>query len=429
MPDEAAVLDAPVADAAPPEIDPVDTGADSSIDTSEQGEQAQGEQPDAAAQPELEEAEGLIVDGKRLSAKALQFLQETKAKDPKLAQQLRGALFDSDQLRRSFPGGIKEAAALKQSFEALGGEAGLQEMRGNLDFFQGIDADFTAGNPRFVEALADADPAAFAKIAPAVIAKWESLHPEALSSFVSGKMLTEMGGKGFELALMRLADFIDIEKPQAVNSYNSLVNFVNGLHENATKKPEVTGKQAPAGGEKDGEYKTREENVIRSEWRVEQNQFRRAEFSSEYDRLAKDRKVNSDNASAIKELCAGRIEKALSGNTEFNSKLQRYFEARDKDGFLKSFNTQYKTILKAEMQRSFDHVMGAKRGPAAGAAPANGKVAPVTSPGSVDKGYAWVPKQPSTSEFDMTNPLNNRESFSQGKAILRDGRKVQWRNK
>lgn len=426
--DEAAVLDAPVADAAPPEIDPVDTGADASIDTSEQGEQAQGEQPDAAPRPELEEAEGLIVDGKP-SAKVTQLLQKTRAEDPKLAAQIREALFGASKYGQLFPGGIKEAAQLHQRFQELGGEAGLTEMRGNLDFFQGIDADFTAGNPRFVEALAEADPAAFAKIAPAVMAKYEAMHPEAINSFVCQKALAELDKSDFRFYMRMIYSKLDHSDKDSVESFDAIANAYNRMSENAAKKPEVPGKQAPAGGEKDGEYKTREENVIRSEWRVEQNQFRRAEFSSEYDKLAKDRKVNSDNASAIKELCAGRIEKALSGNAEFNSKLQRYFEARDKDGFLKSFNTQYKTILKAEMQRSFDHVMGAKRGPAAGASPVNGKGAPVATPGIIEKGYAWVPKQPGTSEFDMTNPLNNRESFSQGKAILRDGRKVQWRNK
>lgn len=429
MSEEAAVLDAPVADAAAaPEITPVDTGSDVSIDTADDSE-GQGEQPvDPAAQPELEEAEGLVVDGKRLSAKALQFLQETKAKDPKLAGQLRAALFDSDQLRRLHPGGIKEATQLHQRFQELGGEDGLKEMSGKLDFFQGIDADFTAGNPRFVEALAEADPVAFAKIAPAVIAKYESMHPEALSSFVSGKMLSEMSGKGFELALMRLADFIDVEKPNAVTSYNSLVNFVNGLHENASKKVEAPGKQAP-GAEKGDEFKSREENIIRSEWRVEQDQFRRTSFSGEYGKLANGRKINSDNEVAIKELCVGRIAKALEGNKEFNSKLQRYFEARDKEGFLKFFNSQYKTTMSAEMRRSFDQILGTKRGPVAAALNGAGKAAPVAVPGAPDKGFAWIPNQPSAGDVDMRHPANTRDTWAGGKAILKDGRKVQWRNK
>lgn len=422
-----AVADAPeIAESTAPETTTVETDS-TEVDTD--GEVDGTEAPEGETQPETgERSDALMLDGNRPSPKVTKLLQDIKSKDPRFATQLRRALIDNAQLGKSFPGGLKDAVALHQKFESLGGEHGLATMQNDLAVFGEAYGQFADGSPSFAETLAEDNPEAFAKIAPAVISKYESANPEAFGAFLAGRLFSEMRESGLYLAIDRLQDFIDPSNEKAVNTYNAITGFINQLSQQAAKK-QATAPNAAAktGDTRDAEFKTREDNLRRNEWTLDTNSARKAAFESEFTRLSQGRKVSSDQAATIKELTVGRIQKALTGNKDFNSKLDRYFQANDRDGFVKMFKNEYATILKAAMRDSFDKILGVKRGPETGTPRAQAQNGTPAQPGTPSKGFTWVSSKPALAEVDMGR--TERDDWLAGKAILKDGSRVQWRVK
>jgi hypothetical protein len=148
-------------------------------ETTEEGAPAEGEGEQAApigAEPDAP----AIKDG-ILNEATKAHLDALKVTDPKLAKALRDALFSNDRYAKAIPGGIKEYQALTKALEPVGGVEGLQQTLQQVDYFNGIDAAFTAADPKFVEALTDTPEGseAFQRLAPAMIEKFKALNPDS----------------------------------------------------------------------------------------------------------------------------------------------------------------------------------------------------------------------------------------------------------
>jgi len=81
--------------------------------------------------------------------------------------------------------------------------------------------------------------------------------------------------------------------------------------------------------------------------------------------------------------------------------------------------------LPKALRAAFDTIMPGKPGPRPGTAPAPKNGAPARGM-PIAQGFVQIAKQPATSEIDFRNPFNNAQNFQAGKAVLTNGKRVQW---
>lgn len=419
---------APVADPQPDAaVDPgagSDAAPDLSADPDEESEGALGSEETPAAA-----GESAVIDGKRLSAGAKAALAEIKAKDPKLALEIKQALFQSDALRRAAPGGVREIAELRQTVEDLGGAEGIQAIRQEQHEWAALDQQFESGDPAFVENIAAESPEAFLKLAPAAFQKFQELNPEGYSAYISQVFVADMQQEGIPLALERLQDFIG-DNPKAMAIWKQLAGYVNrvaGFAAKPVETPRPNARRDDSGiDERERGLAEREASLIRTDWRGAADSQRMSLFNAEYTRLAAGRKLNDAQTAAVKELYLSRLAAALRKTPKFNETIDRYFERRDREGYLRFIGSIYKQEIPRALRSAFDSVVPAKPGPKVNpAAPgANGKAAAAAA-GAPAAGFAWTAAVPGKDKIDFRK--TSADMIREGKAVLTDGKRVQWK--
>ncbi len=416
MADEA-VMDAAVDTA----IEIPDTGADTGLDA---GAEPLVPGSGTVAEPEATVAEKPLIDGGKLSAEAKATLDKLKVENPSLARAIQRALFKEAEFGKLAPGGIQEIKALRETVEQLGGETGLQDMQREIAGFRGFDEQYTAGDPKAIDFMtSDAQGReAFVKLMPVALQKFEQLHPEGFKGYMAQVMEQSMYASGIPLALERLGDFL-ADNPKAMEQWNKIAGFVKFVGDTSRKQVEAPKFQQAQPDNRAGELEQRESALMRNEWKNETAGEQRAVFQGEWDRLAAGRKLSDPQTAAVKELFESRLNKALNG--KHSETLEKYFKAKDKSGFLRYASSISKTEVPKALREAFDAVMPGRPGPRPGVAPPvkNGGPARGTP---IAAGFTQLAQRPATNEIDMRHSFNTPSNYQSGRAVLKDGRKVQW---
>jgi hypothetical protein len=132
-----------------------------------------GTEADAA---EVDAAAG--ADGRKLPSALRNLVAQLKTTDPKLANQLKSQWFAEQAFKAEFAGGLKEARALKQFQEQVGGEEGWKQVQEALSASRQADELFAKGDISVIDNLATNQPEGFAKLVPAALDKLATVNPE-----------------------------------------------------------------------------------------------------------------------------------------------------------------------------------------------------------------------------------------------------------
>lgn len=422
MEDTSAVLDSPELEAQDTDIE----GSEGSQDTgegSEQQEGSEGQQQELQDEPAVIEADGKL----KLSGKALETLNKLKAENPKQAREFRAALFDAAAIKKEFPEGIREAVALKQELEEIGGMDAIGTMRGELDAWKGLDADWTGNKQNFAADMAESNPEAFAFHAPHVMSKYAEVDPDGFSYQVSRVFATDMAANNIGLTMERMKDFIVGEdgniKPgmegmarqwQALAKY---VDRVNGLASNAPKPKEG---QVQKSGTSDIEQ--REQALTVKEFQTERNNVKNSITEAEFKKNVGSRKLAGDKVSTIQELYESALNRAVQATQGHKEKVDRYVAAKDRAGYRKYMDGVIRKAAGHAMAAAFRRAgVGDKPGP---------KIVPkpAAKPGSTatpTAGFNRVGSKPNHNEVDWQSTARIAgKKGGDGKYIMRDGSKV-----
>ncbi len=417
MADEA-VMDAAV----DTDISTPDTGADvGDLESTPDTPVAEAEQPD----PQISTPELKLIDGGKLSADAKKHLEELKTTNPPLAKALQRALYRGAEIDKVLPGGIKEVQQLRQTIETLGGEHGIQDLQQERDGWRQFDEQYTAGDPKAIEFMTSEPEGreAFLKLIPSALQKYEQLHPEGFSNYMAQVIGGTMAQHGIPLALERLSDFIG-DNPKAIEQFNKLVGFTKFIGDLSTKQVAAPKFQSEAPNNERTQFEQERNQFEREKWKNETSTEQKQVFDNEWSRLTAGRKLSEQQTAAIYELFSARFDKSVAKHSET---LDRYFGAKDKNGFLRFTSQLSKTEVPKALREAFDAIVPAKPGPR----PANG-VAPVKNgiPAKgvpIAAGFKDAGKQPATYDIDYRNPFNSPANFQKGLAVLKDGSKVSWK--
>jgi len=412
--DEAAVLDAPLEAAI--EETPVETTPDTlgAVETPAEETPA----PISADVPAIENG--------RLSAPAKEYLDKLKTENPALEKQFRNALYAHAQYQKELPGGLKELQAMRSLVEERGGADGLREMAERLGSFEEFDKTYFAGDPKALEHMTATPEGqqALVRLMPAALDKFQQISPDGYTSHMAGLFAATMDSWRVPVAL-ELLNYLVADNPRAVEQLQKIQGFYGQMLELSQKKPEAPKPQQQNGADPDrAKFEQERTQFTREQWKAETAREQQATFQSEWDRLAGGRKLTDGQDAAVRELFESKLNKAIQARHA--EKLERYFSAKDKNGFMRYAAEISRTEVPAALKAAFEQVMPAKPGPKP-PMPPGGK--PLTPPvnGKAAQGFTQVSKPPSSDEVDYKHSFNSAANWQAGKAVLKDGRQVQWK--
>jgi hypothetical protein len=417
MADEA-LLDAPEVDAVDTDVQLDDSSADSTAsDDSTQVDTDVQTHDDTA--PVISDANGQL----KLSETARAELDRIKAENPRLAREMRAALFDRQTLLAKVPGGVKEALATIEAYEAEGGSEAVQQVKAELGQWKDLDADFQAGKPEFVRDIAAGNPEAFLKAAPAVMSKFAEMAPDHYSHEVSKVFAADMAANDVLLNMRLLQREIGM-LPEASRGpvqeiWNQLARYVDRVNGLAKTAPKAEAKPTAP-----GQTQADPDNSLTIEqFAWERTKVKEAITKTEFEKNLGTRKLPEEKVSTIGELyeaALDRMVKAIPGHT---AKVDRFLAAKDKAGYRKHMEAAIRSKAPEAMASAFRKAgVGGKPGPVAKPA---AKPAATAKPAIATTGFTRSATKPNHNDVNWTATARiPGKKGGDGKFIMRDGSKV-----
>lgn len=370
-------------------------------------------------------------DGKKLDPAIKASLAELKAKSPEAARLVSKALYDHGQFQREFPGGLTEAKELRDKIDGLGGVATIEERLNDLTYFDGIDQKFTQGDPAFVDDLVKADPGAFSRIAPAVFAKYNEIHPEGWKKYIGTVIYTDFQQNEIPVQMSRLADSLRRkDEAGAIESFNAVAAYLASFKELASLRVEAPKGKAPES--KDQDVQKREDALRAREWQAEHSQIERRIVQEEYRTAVGARKVSTEDKAQIQELfLAKRQTLARQYFPDQAKKLEALRRANDKAGFLRLATLMHKRVSPEAMRWAVARTLKPAKTGASGQTPV--QKLPPQQQGRLERQngagvFKFVSNEPGTWDIDYNYP-GIKQLLGENKAVLKSGEKVQWRER
>jgi hypothetical protein len=423
MPDEG-LLEAP-------ETEDVDLGTESTEGTEESTAEGTETQTETQTQtrddsaPVISDANGQL----KLSETARAELDKIKAENPRLAREMRAALFDRQALLAKVPGGVKEALATIEAYEAEGGSEAVQQVKEELGQWKDLDADFQAARPEFVNDIAAANPEAFTKIGPVVMAKLAEIAPDVFSHEVSKVFAQDMAANDVVLTMRlfqrEIAALPEASRGPVQQLWNQLAAYVDRVNGLAKTAPKTESKPTAANPTGNPDLDQREQALTIQEFGAERARVYNSVTEGEFKKQLGARKANETQISAIRELFDSRLDKMLRSDKAHTSKVDRFLAAKDKAGYAKHMSAAYRAKAPLAMEQAFKAVMPGKPGPVAAKPAAKPAAGAAKAPTTAASGFVRSATKPNHNEVNWpaTNAIAGKKA-GDGKFIMRDGSRV-----
>jgi hypothetical protein len=414
-----------------PETEDVDLGTESTDtetnDASTETTEAQTEttQTRDNSAPVISDANGQL----KLSETARAELDKIKAENPRLAREMRAALFDRQALLAKVPGGVKEALATIEAYEAEGGSEAVQQVKQELGQWKDLDADFQAGRPEFVNDIAAGNPEAFTKIGPVVMAKLAEIAPDVFSHEVSKVFAQDMAANDVVLTMRlfqrEIAALPEASRGPVQQLWNQLAAYVDRVNGLAKAAPKTEAKPTAANPTGNTELDQREQALTIQEFGAERARVYNSVTEGEFKKQLGGRKASETQVSAIRELFDSRLDKMLRSDKAHTSKVDRFLAAKDKAGYAKHMSAAYRAKAPLAMEQAFKAVMPGKPGPVAAKPAAKAAAGAAKAPTTAASGFVRSATKPDHNavNWQATNAIPGKKA-GDGKFIMRDGSRV-----
>lgn len=417
MPEETAVIDTPAEIPPAGSTEPTEPPTDGTEPESGEHESQQpgegGEQPAA--------------NGKDVHQAVRTSLGELKKTNPAAANALKQAYFSNQEFQKEFPGGIAEARQIATTLKEFGGTDGVRVLKDSADYLEQIDKSFTAGDPAFIDQLAQASPESFVKIMPAAIDKLEQMAPEAFASLFAQRMLGDMNASGLigELQWLQRVAGDNAEIKAVADKFVKYLQRLSGFAEKPYAAPKS--QQSQNGNGQQDEERTRFEQEKReftiTQWRTVAADNVGKVFSSEFSRLTGGRTVTTEQKAAIIELVQNAINRAETDDDR--KKIDDYFASGDQQGYLKFKDSFFKRVVPNAVERATSTILGKKPGPGT-QNPTAARPTPSARPTTpAVPGVKMVTEKPAPHLINRR--LTSQDDILKGLYTLTDGSKVQVR--
>ena len=393
-------------------VESVESGTESTevSNESDSGAEKDGLTPPAAGKGKLN-----LADVVKKSADAL------KAINPALPAALRTAAFELGSLYREFPGGLKEAVQQKQVLSEYGGVEGIKETSGNLAAIQPALQAFFDGKKEFIDALAEESSSAFSQIMPSGLEKWKAVDPESYNHHQAQVFVQTLDQ--FKVSDTLAQIWQQSEKPEIKQALEYIWNQIDGLRKVGEKAPErKTNPQDEALTKREQDLAAKEENLFFQPLRQERERQVQSLIDREMAASYKWSETDPSVQDAVRERVDREVKAAARKDKGFADQLERLKARRDEAGLRRLSESFQARVTPAIVQRVAKlFAVKPKGGPVAVKKPV---VAANGNGHKQEANWTRISNQPSAREIDY-GKTNEDMIFAQ-KAVLKDGRRVNW---
>lgn len=458
-----------------------DGGGDGEGGDGEGGEFGDGSEQDGSDAGEIEEGDGAThrEDGnqatrlsaqqradqareKALPANVKKALAAVKETDPKAADVIRRAVFAQQAWQQVMPGGIRQAREMAQAFEEVGGVEGIQTLRDETQSLQaeldGVDEKWTAADPEFFATLAENDPEAFSRALPVIVEQFLKSDPQGYSSLMGRIFYNTMASKGVVRKLEALLHHANANKATAgmaplVQGLDELLGWTDSIQQLGQQQPE----RKPDKGlaklkEKETAFERKQAEAFKGEVGRDIKTHLETGIMREVGNLLKTRNVNlaqlklkdPERFMAMVAEADRQLTQAFNKDKPFHQQKDRLMQTKDKERVLRLY------------QQKINYLLADPNGPKIAKKVANifyrGAAAPTvrTGQGGGDRGQQGdrqqqgdrgqrrqdggnrentqvvrVASRPDPSTIDYSRTTD--DMILDGQAVLKGGKKVQWR--
>lgn len=398
------------------------TGAETSeIESQGTTTESAGQNADNQGQAEQENQEISAKSGKKSVHDLVKANREKlKAIDPSLPNLLQNALMVNQTLLREFPGGVKEAIAARDALSEIGGVEGIKEREEALGEYQSLEGLFEAGNPEFMTRLADTLPQSFSQMMPGGLEKWREVDPEMYNHVQARVMMNTLDGMKLSDTLEALWSRLDPQKQgEEREALAHLWKTLNGFRQSAEKAPErKKNAQDEALSRREQEIAQREQRAVLAPVA----QQGKAQIQSIVDREMTASYQWAQTDSSVKEAVQDRVRqevmKASVKDKNFCRLYDQYKARGDAQGLGRHIKQFQDKVTPAIAQRVAKLFAVKPKGAVKQVAAQTQQAKPA------DRGWERVRMQPTIKEIDRSKTSD--DMVMDGKAVLKNGRKVIW---
>lgn len=407
----------------------IDTSVDTSVDQNVDTSSTSDANVDSAQDTNVDQDQQQQSTGKKTRA-TLETLSSAKndalkAIDPSLPGLIRDAVFAQKTLLREFPRGLREAVALRDAFESAGGETGLREQQEAIADYGRLEQWFEAGDKQFVDRLAEASPEAFSAMMPSGMEAWRQKDPEMYTHVMARVMMNTLGQNAIPTlnSVYKILAAIK-DNDNAANAANGIAQLHDrllGFDESAKNVPErKIDPQKQQLNQREQELSQREMRANLSPVRSEGLRQIESVTDSEMNRSYQWTETDSDVQQAVRNEVQHRIIKASKKDSAFMNGYQRLQEQGDWNG-LKRHVTRFQARVLPNIVQQAARLFNVKPK----AARTTTKTSTTTNTtAKVDQGWTKVSGPPNSKDVDRSKTTS--DMVYDGKAILKNGKKVIW---
>ena len=411
--------------------EPVEVGSDEVIESGspETGVEGSTDVDESGSSPEKQELTAKpATKGKvNLSEVVKKSGEALKAIDPALPAAMRTAAFELGGLYREFPGGLREAVATKQAFDAIGGESGAKELQEAVSDYVSIEQMFEKGEGAFMERLADASPASFSQIMPKGLEVWQAKDPEMYNHVQAKVMVNTLDGAKVSDTLEQIWNAITDEGQKPLKeAVARLWNTINDFRKLGEKAPErKTNPQDEALTRREQEIAQRETRALLSpiinEGRAQIKSITDREMSQGYQWSNADPDVQA----AVRERVHSEVVNASKKDKAFCNEFDRLKARGDAAGLSRHVENFQKRVTPGVIQR-VARLFAVKPKNAGNGAVKKAPAVAGSGNGAAKADAGWVRVSQMPSPGQVNRSATTDSMILDNKAVLKDGRKVVW---
>ena len=409
----------PVAtDLEPADSLPADGPDSSAIDTP---------QPEGGAQPEpgAEGAEGTEQAGGREDGRLIpKWMRAMKESDPEGYRAAKSAFFNLKDRETIHPT-VQAAREEHELVDSLGGREGAAKLQEDAVFFKDAANQFLKGDPAFIKDLWEEDPIAAALHVSPMLDEFKARDFQGYKSTIARIWENDFKRLNFAPALQDLAAAIQSgDKATAAAIAKSIQEWHDSILTVSRQAEDPRVKTLLA--ERNKQHETRQETErqeLLKNYRTESFNSMITEATKTFDSFFRNRKIDAEDRNDLIQDAVKLADKIVAADEAFKRQRDDYL----KRGDVKSASRLTASRYAQEMTNSVKRVARRYGLVSNQAAPANNQQqrpnAPTQQPRPAE-GYIAVTQRPQGEEIDhrRTTP----EMIMSGKAILTNGRKVDW---
>lgn len=377
----------------------VDAGAStdlaiSTVDTGEVGQPAAGESTDVVTAETAGTFRALDARGRMLPETAA----AVKTLSPQLAGYVSRALATAHTLHARFRGKSPwaEINRLEKLDKRLKGESGLEAIAAELSDVQENDDLFARSDPKLLDKMTEtpAARAAFVKLLPHAMFKWQSIAPLSYSQYMGRFMADNMrntaiaeDGTPIDLAV-RLRRIVSLTFPvdkegnprtatqienemlgedlKAVQKYVSIVQGLTKL------QPEELAPERTDPNDRELELSRRERQLVQEQWKSALNSALSRPYTEEWNKQTAGREMTAEQGERIRSLFKTRLRIVQKMVPDYAATVAELENSGDRAGFIQLHLEFFRKNAPGILAREIDAVLGPRK---KGAAPATGSPA------------------------------------------------------